>query len=139
VLVPKRRRRVIFGQARKQLGPIFHALAKQKECQIIAGYLMPDQVHMCIALPPKHPAASVIGFLKGKVPSLWPSSAARKETSPVNTSGPVAMQYQPSGSNWSRSARTSASRRRRMEQVDNSESSNEARIARRLNLRTNRP
>ena len=27
---------------------------------------MPDPVHMCIALPPKHPAASVIGLLKGK-------------------------------------------------------------------------
>src|ERR1700756_2605580 len=27
---------------------------------------MPDQVHMSIAIPPKHPVASVIGFLKGK-------------------------------------------------------------------------
>jgi putative transposase len=27
---------------------------------------MPDHVHMCIAIPPKHPAPSVIGFLKGK-------------------------------------------------------------------------
>ena len=27
---------------------------------------MPDHVHVCIAIPPKHPAASVIGFLKGK-------------------------------------------------------------------------
>jgi len=49
-----------------QLGPIFHALAKQKECQIIEGYLMQDHVHMCIAIPPKHPVVSVIGFLKGK-------------------------------------------------------------------------
>ncbi len=27
---------------------------------------MPDHVHICIAIPPKHPVASVIGFLKGK-------------------------------------------------------------------------
>ena len=27
---------------------------------------MPDHVHMCIAIPPKHPVATVIGFLKGK-------------------------------------------------------------------------
>ena len=27
---------------------------------------MPDHVHMYIAIPPKHPVASVIGFLKGK-------------------------------------------------------------------------
>jgi putative transposase len=26
---------------------------------------MPDHVHMCIAIPPKHPVAAVIGFLKG--------------------------------------------------------------------------
>ena len=66
VFVPKRRRKAIFGQTRRQLGTIFHELARQKECQIIEGHLMPDHVHMCIAIPPKHPVASVIGFLKGK-------------------------------------------------------------------------
>ena len=45
---------------------MFHALAQQKECQILEGHLMPDHVHMCIAIPRKHPVASVIGFLKGK-------------------------------------------------------------------------
>src|SRR5205814_2854726 len=66
VFVPKRRRKAIFGQTRRQLGAMFHALARQKECQIIEGHLMADHVHMCIAIPPKHPVASVIGFLKGK-------------------------------------------------------------------------
>jgi hypothetical protein len=46
----------MFGQARRQLGAIFHALARQKECQIIEGHLMPDHVHMCIAIPPKTPS-----------------------------------------------------------------------------------
>ena len=49
----------------RHLGQIFHALARQKECQIIEGHLMPDPVPRCIAIPPKHPVASVIGFLKG--------------------------------------------------------------------------
>ena len=53
-------------QTRRQQGQIFHALAKQKECQIVEGRLMSDHVHMCLAIPPKHPVASVIGFLKGK-------------------------------------------------------------------------
>ena len=66
MFVPKRRRKATFGQTRRQLGAIFHAPARQKECQIIEGHLMPDHVHMCIAIPPKHPVASVIGFLKGK-------------------------------------------------------------------------
>ena len=37
VFVPKRRRKAIFGQTRRQLGQIFHGLARQKECQILEG------------------------------------------------------------------------------------------------------
>ena len=37
VFVPKRRRKTIFGNIRRQLGPVFHALAQQKECQILEG------------------------------------------------------------------------------------------------------
>jgi len=66
IFVPKRRGKVVYGQARRQLGAIFHALAHQNECRIIEEHLMPDHVHMCIAIPPKHPVASVIGFLRGK-------------------------------------------------------------------------
>lgn len=66
VFVPKRCRKTLFGRIRRELGPIFHELARQKECRIIEGHVMPDHVHMCIAIPPKHAVASVIGFLKGK-------------------------------------------------------------------------
>lgn len=66
VFVPKRRRRQLYGEIRRHLGAIFHALARQKECQIIEGHVMPDHVHMCIAIPPKVAVAQVIGFLKGK-------------------------------------------------------------------------
>ncbi len=66
VFVPKRRRKAMFGNIRKELGLIFHALARQKECEIIEGHLLPDHVHICIAIPPKHAVAAVVGFLKGK-------------------------------------------------------------------------
>jgi putative transposase len=66
VFVPKYRRKVMFGEIRKFLGPIFHELARQKECRIVEGHLMPDHVHMCIEIPPKYSVASIIGFLKGK-------------------------------------------------------------------------
>ena len=66
VFIPKRRRKAVFGNIRKHLGRIFHELARQKECTIIEGHLMPDHVHMCLAIPPKYSVASVIGFLKGK-------------------------------------------------------------------------
>jgi hypothetical protein len=63
---------------------------------------------------------------------------AKNETSPASTSGPAVTQYPPSGSNWSRFAHTSANKMQRMEQPVNSEPTNEARNARRLNLWPNR-
>jgi len=66
VFVPKYRRQALYTGLRRQLGPIFHELARQKECQIIEGHLMPDHVHICIAIPPRHAVASVVGFLKGR-------------------------------------------------------------------------
>ncbi|NJM99280.1 MAG: IS200/IS605 family transposase [Phormidesmis sp. RL_2_1] len=66
VFVPKYRRKAMFGDIRKFLGPLFHELARQKECRIVEGHLMPDHVHMCIEIPPKYAVASVVGFLKGK-------------------------------------------------------------------------
>lgn len=66
VVVPKYRRKAMFLEIRKYLGLIFHELARQKECRIVEGHLLPDSVPMCIEIPPKHSVASVIGFLKGK-------------------------------------------------------------------------
>ena len=66
VFVPKRRRKALFGSIRQQLGRIFHELARQKECRIVQGHLLPDHVHMCIEIPPKYAVASIVGFLKGK-------------------------------------------------------------------------
>ena len=66
IFIPKRRRKALFGSIRKHLGTVFDELARQKECTIIEGHLMPDHVHMCIAIPPKYAVASIIGFIKGK-------------------------------------------------------------------------
>jgi putative transposase len=66
VFIPKRRRKVIYGQLRKHLGEVFHELARYKEARIEEGHLMPDHVHMCISIPPKYAVASVVGYIKGK-------------------------------------------------------------------------
>jgi putative transposase len=66
VCVPKRRRKVLFGHIRQALGPIFHELARQQECRIIDGHLMPEHVPICLEIPPKYAVASVIGYLKGQ-------------------------------------------------------------------------
>jgi len=80
----------------------------------------------------------VIGFLKGKSAIAMARLCGKERNFAGEHFWAAVMRYRPSGSNWSRSAPTSASRKRRMEQADNSESTNEARNARRLNLRTNR-
>ncbi len=66
VFVPKGRRAALYGQIRQHLGAIFHALARQKECDIVEGHVMADHVHMMIQIPPKYAVSAVIGFLKGK-------------------------------------------------------------------------
>lgn len=66
VFVPKARRAALYGKIRQNLGTIFHALAHQKECEIVEGHIMSDHVHMMIRIPPKVAVSSVIGFIKGK-------------------------------------------------------------------------
>ena len=70
VCTPKYRKKVLYGMIRRDLRDVFHRLAKQKECVIESGHLMPDHVHMLIAIPPKHSVSTILGFLKGKS-SIW--------------------------------------------------------------------
>ena len=41
-------------------------MAEQKESRIEEGHLMPDHVHMMIAIPPKYAVSQVMGYIKGK-------------------------------------------------------------------------
>lgn len=66
VFILKRRKKAIFGAIRKHLGEVLHELARQRECRIVEGHLMPDHVHMCISIPPKHSVSYVVGYIKGK-------------------------------------------------------------------------
>ncbi len=66
VFIPKCRRKTLYATLRKYLGEVFRQLAQQKESQILEGHLMPDHVHMLIAIPPKCAVSQVIGYIKGK-------------------------------------------------------------------------
>ena len=66
VFIPICRKKQLYGNTRKFLGPVFRELSKQKECHIIEGKMMIDHVHMLIQIPPKYAVSSVIGFIKGK-------------------------------------------------------------------------
>lgn len=66
VFIPKYRRKALYAELRRHLGEVFKKLATQKESRIEEGHLLPDHVHMLIAIPPKYAVAQVIGFIKGK-------------------------------------------------------------------------
>ena len=66
VFTPKYRRKAIYGQIRSDIGEILRRLCEHKGVEIIEGHLMPDHVHMLLAMPPKYSVSSVMGYLKGK-------------------------------------------------------------------------
>ena len=66
VFIPKCRRKTLYSNLRRHLGGVFRQLAAQKGCEIVEGHLMPDHVHMMIAIPPKLAVSRVVGYIKGK-------------------------------------------------------------------------
>ena len=66
VWIPKYRRKKLFVEIRRELGPVLRELATRKESEILEGNLLPDHIHILIAIPPKYPVSQVIGYLKGK-------------------------------------------------------------------------
>ena len=66
VIVPKYRKKKLYGKIRTGVGEIVGELCRQKRLELLEGHLMSDHVHMCISVPPKFSIAFVIGFLKGK-------------------------------------------------------------------------
>ena len=66
VIVPKYRKRAIFGKLRKAIGGILRQLCEQGGVELVEGHALPDHVHLCLSIPPKYSVANTVGFLKGK-------------------------------------------------------------------------
>jgi putative transposase len=66
VIVPKYRRKALFGHVRKRLGNIFRQLCRQKEIELMEGHALLDHVHRVLSIPPKLRVAMAVGYLKGK-------------------------------------------------------------------------
>ena len=66
VFIPKYRKKVLYGQVRRELGTVLRELVRQKESEVIEGHLMVDPVHLLVSIPPKYSVAQVMGFVKGK-------------------------------------------------------------------------
>ena len=66
VFTPKYRRKVIYNQYREDLIEIIKTLCKYKGVEIIEGHMIPDHVHLLVAIPPRISVSSFMGYLKGK-------------------------------------------------------------------------
>ena len=66
VFIPKYRKRSLYGSIRMDVGKILKDLARQKSCEIEAGKVMSDHMHMLISIPPKYSVSNVIVYIKGK-------------------------------------------------------------------------
>ena len=67
VILPKYRRKVLYGKLRGQIGEILRDLCRQKDgLELLEGKAMPDHIHLLLSVPPKYSIAMTIGYLKGK-------------------------------------------------------------------------
>ena len=66
VFAPKYRRRLIYGELKKEIGKIFRELCAWKQIEIVEAEACKDHIHMCLKIPPKFSISSIVGFLKGK-------------------------------------------------------------------------
>ena len=66
VYAPKYRRKVFFGEKKREIGKILRCLCEWKGVNIIEAEICPDHVHMLVEIPPKIAVSSFMGYLKGK-------------------------------------------------------------------------
>ena len=66
VFAPKYRRKVFYGEKRREIGAILRTLCEWKKVKIIEAEVCPDHVHMLLEIPPKVSVSSFMGYLKGK-------------------------------------------------------------------------
>jgi len=66
VILPKYRRKVLYGKLRRSIGQILRELSQQKGVELVEGNAQLDHVHMLLSVPPKYSIAMTVGYLKGK-------------------------------------------------------------------------
>ena len=78
VIVPKYRRKSMFGAIRREVGEIFKELCRRFGLELVEGHVVVDHVHMCLVIPPKYSVANTVGKLKGKAAIMIHQKYGRK-------------------------------------------------------------
>jgi putative transposase len=66
VILPKYRRKALYGRLRRDVGKILRDLCRQKGIELVEGKAMADHIHMLLSVPPRYSIAMTVGYLKGK-------------------------------------------------------------------------
>ena len=66
VFIQKYRRKIMYGELKRDLVDIIKKLCEMKQVQIIEGKVCKDHVHMYVAIPPKMSVSDFMAYLKGK-------------------------------------------------------------------------
>ena len=65
VFAPKFRRKVFYGEKKREIGKILRTLCEWKGVKIVEAELCSDHIHMLLEIPPKIAVSSFVGYLKG--------------------------------------------------------------------------
>jgi putative transposase len=66
VFAPKYRRKVVYGEIKKDIGEILRKLCNEMKVEIIEAEACPDHIHMLVSIPPYMSVAQFVGTLKSK-------------------------------------------------------------------------
>ena len=66
VFAPKYRRKIIYGQLKRDIANILSMLCKRKGVKIVEAEVCPDHIHMLVEILPSISVSSFVGYLKGK-------------------------------------------------------------------------
>ena len=65
VIITKYRRKIMYGEVKKDIGEILRKLCDMSEAKLIKGTVCSDHVHLYIAIPPKLSVSKFMSYLKG--------------------------------------------------------------------------
>ena len=63
VFIPKYRRKIMYGETKKDLVAIIKKLCEMKQVDLIDGRVCKDHIHMYVAIPPKISVSEFMSYL----------------------------------------------------------------------------
>ena len=66
VFIPKFRRKIMYGNLKKDVAEILKKIIEMKGVILIEGKICKDHIHIYVSIPPKIAVSEFVGYLKGK-------------------------------------------------------------------------